>query len=69
MIKTIDEIKALRESKKKDLEIRLDPNAKPTAHGGRMHIMVCGGTGCTSANSLKIIENLENAVAENNLGD
>ena len=33
----------------------------------RSHILVCGGTGCTSGNSLKIIEELKKGVTENGL--
>ncbi|MGI6737071.1 MAG: NADH-ubiquinone oxidoreductase-F iron-sulfur binding region domain-containing protein [Anaerovoracaceae bacterium] len=51
------------------MQIRLDKNAKPTQEGGRMHIMVCGGTGCTSSNSEDIIKNLENFIAENHLSE
>ncbi len=34
-----------------------------------MHILVCGGTGCKSANSDKIIENLEKHLAAQNMTD
>ena len=30
----------------------------------RMHLLVCGGTGCTSSDSLKLVDNL-NASLEN----
>ncbi len=33
----------------------------------RSHVLVCGGTGCTSANSLKIMEEFERLLAENGL--
>ena len=33
----------------------------------RSHILVCGGTGCTSSNSEKIIEELDTALKANNL--
>ncbi len=33
----------------------------------RSHILVCGGTGCTSSGSIKIIEALETELANNNL--
>ena len=35
----------------------------------RSHVLVCGGTGCTSANSLAIIEALEAQIAEKGLTD
>ena len=33
----------------------------------RAHVLVCGGTGCTSANSEKIISELEKNIENNNL--
>ncbi len=33
----------------------------------RSHVLVCGGTGCTSSNSQQIIETLEKEIAANNL--
>ena len=56
MIKSISDIDKIRKEKQADLMIRVNPDAEPTATGGKMHIMVCGGTGCTSSNSMKIIE-------------
>jgi NADP-reducing hydrogenase subunit HndC len=67
MFKTIADMHAIREAKKADLMIRVDQNATPTAEGGRMHVLVCAGTGCTSSNSMKIIEELTNLVHKNNL--
>ncbi len=69
MIKSIEDIKKIRESKKADLEIRINKSAAPTAEGGRMHILVCGGTGCTSSSSMKIIEKMEEFIAANNMGN
>lgn len=62
MIKSIADIDNIRKAKQADLMIRVDPNARPTPEGGRMHIMVCGGTGCTSSNSMKIIDGLEELI-------
>ena len=69
MIKSREDINRIRESKKADLEIRIDKEAVPTQTGGRMHILVCGGTGCTSSSSMKIIERLEALIAENGMAD
>ena len=69
MIKSREDINRIRESKKADLEIRIDKEAAPTQTGGRMHILVCGGTGCTSSSSMKIIEKLETLIAENSMAD
>ena len=69
MIKSREDINRIRESKKADLEIRIDKEAAPTQTGGRMHILVCGGTGCTSSSSMKIIEKLEALISENGMAD
>ena len=69
MIKSREDINRIRESKKADLEIRIDKEAAPTQTGGRMHILVCGGTGCTSSSSRKIIEKMETLIAENSMAD
>ena len=69
MIKSREDINRIRESKKADLEIRIDKEAAPTQTGGRMHILVCGGTGCTSSSSMKIIEKMETLISENSMAD
>ena len=69
MITSIADINKIRESKQADLMIRVNPDASPTKEGGKMHIMVCGGTGCTSSNSMKIIEGLESLIKINQLED
>ena len=69
MIKSIADIDKIRRSKHADISIRLDKNARPTETGGRMHIMVCGGTGCTSSNSMKIIAGLEELIRINRMQD
>ena len=35
----------------------------------RSHVLDCGGTGCTSSNSLKIIERFEELIEKNGLGE
>ena len=69
MIKSIADIDKIRRSKHADISIRLDKDARPTETGGRMHIMVCGGTGCTSSNSMKIIAGLEERIRINRMQD
>ena len=69
MIKSREDINRIRESKKADLEIRVNKEATPTHTGGRMHILVCGGTGCTSSSSMKIIEKLKALISENGMAD
>jgi NADH:ubiquinone oxidoreductase subunit F (NADH-binding)/(2Fe-2S) ferredoxin/Pyruvate/2-oxoacid:ferredoxin oxidoreductase delta subunit len=34
-----------------------------------MHLLVCGGTGCTSSNSLKLVENLNESINKNGLSE
>ena len=43
--------------------------AKLDGSNGKRAILLCGGTGCISSNSLEIKEKFEKLVAENNLGD
>lgn len=69
MIKSREDINKIRENKKADLLIRKDKNAVPTPSGGRMHILVCGGTGCTSSSSMKIIEKMESLISSHGLSD
>lgn len=69
MSKTISEIHEIRVKRQRDLLIRTDPSAVPTKEGGRMHILVCGGTGCTSSNSLKIMEELEMLIRTSGMQD
>ena len=35
----------------------------------RSHVLICGGTGCTSSGSTKIIDVMEKQLAANNLTD
>ncbi len=44
-------------------------NAKLDGSNGKRAILLCGGTGCLSSNSLEIKEKFEQLVAEHNLGD
>ena len=43
--------------------------AKLDGTNGKRAILLCGGTGCISSNSLEIKEKFEKLVAKNNLGD
>ena len=60
---TIDEINSIREKTLKEISLRKDINYK----GNEKHILVCGGTGCTSSHSLKIIEKLNKLIEEKNI--
>ncbi len=43
--------------------------AKSKFQNRKRHILVCGGTGCTSSNSQKIIEKFEEEFKQNNISD
>ena len=62
-MKTLEEIKEIRENKIKELDLRVN-----TASDTReKHILVCHGTGCTSSKSPKIIENFRKIIEEKNI--
>ena len=62
-MKSLEEIEEIRAKVKSELELRINEKANTT----EKHILVCGGTGCTSSKSPVIIENLNKAIKENNL--
>ena len=60
---TLEKIRKIRESKRKELDIRVN-----SAVGTKeKHILVCHGTGCTSSKSPKIIENFRKIIKEKKL--
>ena len=59
-MKSLEEIKAIREEKRKELDLRV--NLQANTH--EKHILVCHGTGCTSSKSPKIIENFRKIIEE-----
>ena len=62
-MKSLEEIKKIREEKRAELDLRVN-----TASNSReKHILVCHGTGCTSSKSPKIIENLRRIIEEKNV--
>ena len=62
-MKTIDEINEIRLKKKKELELRVNSNEEYI----EKHILVCRGTGCTSAKSDKLITNLKKEIKNRKL--
>ena len=60
---TLEKIRKIRESKRKELDIRVNSEVGTK----EKHILVCHGTGCTSSKSPKIIENLRKIIKEKNL--
>ena len=63
-MKTLEELKAVRESMEGEVALRTHGNASSKYE---RHVLVCGGTGCTSSGSPKIIECLEKELASNGL--
>ena len=70
---TIQELDAIRKKKKPLIDVRRvvreqgEKLAKQT--GYRKQVLVCGGTGCTSSHSMKVIEQLETSLKELNIKD
>ena len=60
-MKTIAELSALREAMQPKMAVRRGL-ALIEKDGYRRHVLICAGTGCTSSKSLKIAENLANAL-------
>lgn len=62
-MKTLEEIKKIRENTRKELELRV--NTKLDSR--EKHILVCNGTGCTSSKSPEILENFKRIIKEKNI--
>lgn len=63
-MKTLEELQAVRESMVGEVALRTHGNASSKYE---RHVLVCGGTGCTSSGSPKIIEKLEEEIAAKGL--
>ena len=62
-MKTLEEIRKIREEKRKELDLRVNLKANTR----EKHILVCHGTGCTSSKSPKIIENFRKLIEEKHI--
>ena len=62
-MKTLDEIRKIREEKRRELDLRVNTNADTR----EKHILICHGTGCTSSKSPKILENFRKILEEKNI--
>ena len=62
-MKTLEEIRKIREEKRKELDLRINLKANTV----EKHILVCHGTGCTSSKSPKIIENFRRILEEKHI--
>ncbi|PWJ15452.1 NAD(P)-dependent iron-only hydrogenase diaphorase component flavoprotein [Ruminococcus flavefaciens] len=65
-MKTLEELKVVRDSMVGEVALRTHGNASSKYE---RHVLVCGGTGCTSSGSPKIIAELEKEFAEKGLTD
>ena len=65
-MKTLEELKVVRESMEGEVALRTHGNASSKYE---RHVLVCGGTGCTSSSSPKIIAKLEEEFAAKGLKD
>lgn len=59
-MKTLEEIRTIREEKRKELDIRVNSEVGTK----EKHILVCHGTGCTSSKSPEIIERFRKIIEE-----
>ena len=62
-MKTLEEIRKIREEKRKELDLRVNLKANTV----EKHILVCRGTGCTSSHSPQIIEKFREIIKEKNI--
>lgn len=62
-MKSLEEIKKIREEKRKELDLRV--NLKADSH--EKHILVCHGTGCTSSKSEDIMKKFKEILKEKNI--
>ncbi|HAG14249.1 MAG TPA: NADH-quinone oxidoreductase subunit F [Ruminococcus sp.] len=66
-MKTLQELTAIKEKMRKEIAIRLGETADGAKY--EKHVLMCGGTGCTSSGSMKIADELEKQIAEKGLKD
>ena len=62
-MKTVAQLKKIREEKRKELDLRVNIQATTI----EKHILVCNGTGCTSSKSPKIMETFQKLIEEKNI--
>ena len=66
-MKTLQELTAIKEEMRKEMALRLGQEADAAKY--RKHILMCGGTGCTSSGSREIKEHLEKEIEAQGLAD
>ena len=67
MIKTVAELNAARDQAKKLIALRVG-GEKPEGQA-RKHVMICGGTGCTSSGSPALVDVLKKELASRGMAD
>lgn len=65
-MKTLEELKSVREKMESEVALRTHGNASSKYE---RHVLVCGGTGCTSSGSAQIIDTLTSELAKQGLTD
>ena len=69
-MKTLAQLAEIREEYKKKIAIRMHDKSLADADSKvRRHVLVCGGTGCTSSGSVTIREIFENELAANGISE
>ena len=67
-MKSLEELKVIREKMQGQIEFRSEHMGDfPILDGFKKHVLVCGGTGCTSSGSRKILDTLEKEIAKHGL--
>lgn len=66
-MKSLEELKAIKEKMQGQVEFRSEDGVWTEDNPYRKHVLVCGGTGCTSSGSKKIIEKLHEEIRKNSL--
>ena len=67
-MKSLEELKVIREKMQGQIELRKEHMGDlPILDGFKKHVLVCGGTGCTSSGSKKILDVLEKEIAKHGL--
>ncbi|MBR4201620.1 MAG: NAD(P)H-dependent oxidoreductase subunit E, partial [Oscillospiraceae bacterium] len=66
-MKTLQELTAIKDQMRKEMAIRLGKEADSAKY--EKHVLMCGGTGCTSSGSMKIADELERQLKEKGIQD
>ncbi len=66
-MKSLEELRAVKEKMQGQIEFRSEDGVWTEDNPYRKHVLVCGGTGCTSSGSKRIIEKLHEELKKNGL--